>query len=60
MNKEFKEMWEKAQQAWLEGCINAYGRLLDSAQHFLEMNKQYQQKAEEAVKARKDNGSGDK
>lgn len=57
MNKELLELWEKAQRAWLEGCISAYGRLLNGAEHFLDMNKQYHEKVSEIVKDKKDQGS---
>lgn len=60
MNKELLELWQRAQQAWLEGCINAYGRLLNGAEYFLNMNKQYHEKINEMSKANKDNSGENK
>lgn len=52
MNNELTKLWTKAQEAWLEGCINAYGKILNSAEEFLKLNKQYHEKVQENMRAK--------
>lgn len=56
MNKEFLDLWKKAQQAWLEGCIDAYGKFLNSAEQLLDMTKKHH----ETLKVKKDSESENK
>lgn len=56
MNPDFLKLWNKAQEAWLENCINFYGRILNGTEEFLKMNKAYHEKMQETVKAKKNEG----
>lgn len=37
----FFKVWEQAQRAWLEGCIEFYGQMLKGAETLLDAGKQH-------------------
>lgn len=43
---EFFKTWQQAQKAWLDGCIELYGKMLEGAEKVLDMSKEHH----EAVK----------